>query len=145
MNRIIRISTELKLTVHEYPQEKDGDYLKVLYDLIGNGCDCFEYVKPRRLYTELKIPTYPTEIPGQCVSMLIDERGLLKQGMKPNIIASYLYESDKHQNPIVGNVIFVGECSTDEGIDFCGIDDDTFLMLEKKFNNMIEAAKNIKK
>jgi hypothetical protein len=144
-NKIIRISTESELTIHDFPKKDDGDYLNVLYELIGNDCECFEHVKPRRLYKELNIPKTPTVIAGQCVSMLVDERGLFKQGIKPNIIASYLYESDKHQSPIVGNVIFVGECYTDDGIDFCGIDDNTVSMLEKKFNNMISIVRNIRR
>ena len=44
-----------------------------------------------------------TKIPGQCVSMLIDEEGRLKPNT-PNLIGSYLYKTDEHNQPIVGNV-----------------------------------------
>jgi hypothetical protein len=136
-NKIIMISTELELTVHDYPVEEGYEGLKTLYELIGNGCNSFEHVMPRRLYTELKIPSHATKVPGQCVSMLVDEEGAIKDGMKPNLIGSWLYETDKHNNPIMGNIIFVGERMTDDGVDFCGIDESTFTFLQKAFHDII--------
>lgn len=47
--------------------------------MIGNDCELYEHVMPERLYTDLKMKDRPTKIPGQCVSMLIDEEGRLKQ------------------------------------------------------------------
>lgn len=106
--KLIKISTDLEMTVHEFPTGNNGKQNKVLRELIGNGCDLYEHVMPRRLYTELHQKNRPTKIPGQCVSMLVDEKGRIKEGMEPNLIGSYLYETEKHGNPIMGNILFVG-------------------------------------
>lgn len=143
MMKIIKISTDLELTVHEFP---DGTYTQqnqFLCGLIGNNCDTFECVKPVRLYTELHIHDDPTQTPGQCVSMLVDEEGRLKEN-EPNLIGSYLYESDRHKYHIMGNVLFVGEEMTDEGIDFCGIEESVFKVLKQQLNNMILEGKAAK-
>lgn len=90
--KLIKISTDLEMTIHEFPEgrrrdaggvpamshEEQNDYLR---KLIGNHCRIYEHVMPERLYTHLKMTDHPTNIPGQCVSMLIDEEGRLK----PNI------------------------------------------------------------
>ena len=117
--------------------EEQNDYLR---KLIGNHCRIYEHVMPERLYTHLKMTDHPTNIPGQCVSMLIDEEGRLKPNT-PNLIGSYLYKSDVHNQPIVGNVLFVGEEWGDDGIDFCGVEEETFKLLELELNNMIMAMK----
>lgn len=93
--KIIKVSTELEMSVHEFPEGTMREQNKVLYGLIGNGCDLVEHVMPKRLYTELKMPSSPVKEPGKCVSMLIDEEGRLKPN-KANLIGSYLYEVDKH-------------------------------------------------
>ncbi len=141
--KLIRISTDLELTVHEFPA---GDYTKqnkFLRELIGNHCDIYEHIMPGRLYTDLHMKDHPTKVPGQCVSMLIDEEGLLKEN-EPNLIGSYLYETDRHGHPIMGNILFVGEEWSSDGIDFCGIEDSVFKMLELQLNNMILAMKATK-
>lgn len=89
--KIIKVSTELEMSVHEFPEGTMREQNKVLYGLIGNGCDLVEHVMPKRLYTELKMPSSPVKEPGKCVSMLIDEEGRLKPN-KANLIGSYLYE-----------------------------------------------------
>ncbi len=76
--KIIKVSTELEMSVHEFPEGTMREQNKVLYGLIGNGCDLVEHVMPKRLYTELKMPSSPVKEPGKCVSMLIDEEGRLK-------------------------------------------------------------------
>lgn len=139
--KIIKISTDLEITIHEFPEGNHSQQNEVLRELIGNGCNCYEHVMPRRLYTYLLHKNHPTKIPGQCVSMLIDEEGLLKEEMEPNLIASYLYEADKHNVPIMGNVLFVGEEWTSDGIDFCGIEESVFKVLELQLNNMVYTIK----
>lgn len=142
--RLIKISTELELTIHEFPEGTHEDQNKFLYSLIGNGCDTLEHVMPTRLYRDLHMKNRPTNIPGQCVSMLIDEEGLLKEKAVPNLIGSYLYETDCHGCPIVGNILFVGEEWTGDGIDFCGIEESVFNLLELQLNNMVYAMKATK-
>ena len=127
--KIIKVSTELEMSVHEFPEGTMREQNKALYDLIGNGCDIVEHVMPKRLYTELKMPSTPVKEPGKCVSMLIDEEGRLKPN-KANLIGSYLYEFDKH-----------GEKMGDDGVEFCGISEENFSLLETELKNMITAMK----
>lgn len=141
--KLIKISTDLEMTVHEFPDGSYEQQNKFLRELIGNNCDIYEHVMPRRLYTDLHMKDRPTKIPGQCVSMLIDEESRLKENV-PNLIGSYLYETDKHGCPILGNVLFVGEEWSCDGIDFCGIEDSVFKLLELQLNNMILAMKATK-
>jgi hypothetical protein len=141
--KIIKISTDLELTVYEFPEGTHSQQNKFLCELIGNYCHIFEHVMPRRLYTELHMEDEAGEVPGRCVSMLVDEEGRLKEN-EPNLIGSYLYESDKHKNHIMGNILFVGEELTSEGIDFCGIEESVFNVLEQQLNKMILEGKAAK-
>lgn len=142
--KLIKISTDLEISVHEFPTGTHTEQNKYLRELIGNNCELYEHVMPKRLYTELHQKDHPTKKPGQCVSMLIDEEGLLKEKISPNLIGSYLYETDKHRQPIVGNILFVGEEWTDDGIDFCGIEESVFKVLELQLNNIIYAMRTTK-
>ena len=51
--KIIKVSTELEMSVHEFPEGTMREQNKALYDLIGNGCDIVEHVMPKRLYTRM--------------------------------------------------------------------------------------------
>lgn len=135
-NKLIRISTDLEMTVHEFPEGTYSEQNKVLRELIGNHCDLYESVRPRRLYTEFKMPDGSGK-QRDCVSMLVDEEGLLKENIILNAAASYLYETDQHGCPIAGNVLFVGECWREGGIDFCGIKEETFELLNKELSNLL--------
>ena len=137
---LIKVSAELELTVHEFPEGSYKEQNKILRHLIGNGCSIYDHVMPKRLYTELHMKNCPTGVPGQCVSVLVDEEGRMKKDMGINLIASYLYETDKHRMPIVGNVLFVGEKYTGSGIDFCGIDGEVFKVLKERLDNMRQMA-----
>ena len=142
--KFIRISTDLEVTVHDFP---NGNYDKQNAELrkyIGETCELYERVMPVRLYTRFGQSNRPTKIAGQCVSMLIDEEGLLKKDMEANLVASYLYETDKHGTPIMGNVLFVGEEMTDDGIDFCGIEESVCENLQKQLQNMAYAMLGLK-
>ena len=41
--KIIKVSTELEMSVHEFPEGTMREQNKALYDLIGNGCDIVEH------------------------------------------------------------------------------------------------------
>lgn len=58
---------------------------------------------------------------------------------KANLIGSYLYEFDKHGCPIVGNILFIGEKMGDDGVEFCGICEENFSLLETELKNIITA------
>lgn len=141
--KLIKISTDLELTVYEFPSGNHAEQNEFLRGLIGNHCRIYEHIMPNRLYSDLHMENHPTKVAGQCVSMLIDEEGLLKEN-EPNLIGSYLYETDRHGHPIMGNVLFVGEEWGGDGIDFCGIEDSVFEKLELQLNNMIYTMKATK-
>lgn len=141
--KLIKISTDLELTVHEFPAGSHAEQNKILCNLIGNYCRIYEHIMPNRLYSDLHMKKRPTRVAGQCVSMLADEEGLLKEN-EPNLIGSYLYEADRHGNLIMGNILFVGEEWGDDGIDFCGIADSVFEKLELQLSNMIYTMKATK-
>lgn len=141
--KLIKISTDLELSVHEFPSGSYKEQNQFLRELIGNGCDKYEHVMPVRLYTDLRMVRHPTKADGQCVSMLIDEEGRLKEN-KPNLIGSYLYGTEQHGFPIMGNILFVGEELGEDGIDFCGIEDSVFGLLRLELNKLIFIMKAAK-
>ena len=76
-----------------------------------------------------------------------DENGVLTKKVSKNfrgMTEEYEYKNDEHGNPIMGNILFVGEEWTGDGIDFCGIEEETFKLLELELNNMIYAMKATK-
>lgn len=133
--KIIKISTELEMSVHEFPEGTLGEQREALCNLIGNKCCTLEHVMPRRLYTELKMSNTPSGEPGKCVSMLVDEEGTLKPN-NINLVGCCLYETDKHYQPIVGNILLIGEVVGKDGIEFCGISNEIFPLLKRRLKNM---------
>ena len=145
MNKIIKVSMDLKVTVHDFPEGTMQEQRKQLCSLIGNGCCTIENVKPKRLYTELGHSRQPLYKDSKCISMLVDEEFSFKDDLQPNLIGCYLYETDKHSWPIMGNILFVGNMrAADGGIQFTGIEQETFKQLFSqliKMSVMHEAVK----
>lgn len=139
--KLIKVTTDLQISVHEFPQGTYWEQNRKLKELIGGGCSSYESVKPRRLYTELHHVPYATRIPGECVSMLADEEGWLKDRPVANLAASYLYESDIHGCPIVGNVLFIGEKDTGGEVDFCGLEESVLQTLYGQLEGLVQAIK----
>lgn len=142
MMRIIKISTDLEMQVFEYPEGDLSAQMQALQDLVGNGCDYVERVRPRRLYTMLGVPRVVTTNPGECATMIVDEDGLLRN-LPVNAVGSWLYETDRHGSPIVGNIVIVGEIYVGTGIKFCGISDDLFERLYPKLQQIIEKVREM--
>lgn len=107
---ILRVTTDLTIECFDYPKGSAQKQNKFLVDMIGDGCEYYEVVRPVRLYEGWNMDN---------VVMLVDEEGLLK-GKSFNSVGSYLYEYDVHGSPIVGNVVFVG--MTDDKTDICDLD-----------------------
>lgn len=135
--RIIKISTDNVISVHEYPEKDD---LKTLCSLIGNYCSMVEYVKPRRLYSDLGALATVSNVPGEAVALLVDEEGLLKENAV-NDVASFLYGTDKHNQPIVGDILVIGAKWEGGGVSFCGIEDSQFETLYPRLKELAEKAK----
>ena len=139
MKKLVRVSTDLQVTIHDYPEGSYQIQNKALRKLIGNDCDLYESVSPKRLYSRVKIGK-KMEKEGHRMVMLVDEEGLLKS-LESNILGSWLYETDKHGYPIAGNILFVGTKYTGMGIDFCGISEDAAESLKKEFEEQIAKGK----
>lgn len=143
MGKIIKVSIDLEVTVHDFPEGALTEQNKKLYELIGNGCNMIENVMPKRLYRELGHTTTVLKENSKCVSMLVDEEFLFRNGSRPNLIGCYLYETDKHRSPIMGNILFVGNAYIGDGIEFTGIELETFETLYAQLKNMAMAFKRM--
>lgn len=135
---ILRLSSDGKLHKYGYPVGDISTQNERFREYIGNGCDIYERVHPKRLYTEFNCSGVPDrKRPGIAISMLVDEEGRLKDN-EINVLASYLYGADIHGQPIVGNVLFVGEkYDEDRELCFCSIDEYEAELLTSKLKMMI--------
>ena len=114
--KLIRVTTENKIDMFEFPTGTIQEQNEKLRELIGQDCELLEVVKPRGLYDHIRCSADPES--GNAVCMLVDEEGLLKD-LKYNYIGSLFYD---RWLIIAGNVLFVGmERGMDGGIDICGI------------------------
>ena len=105
--KLIKITPTGEVSLASY----DGkDILKTLRHLID--AYTIEHVRQKRLYN----------FASQKTCMMVDEEGLLK-GLEPNPIGSFLYESDIHGWPIVGNIVIAWEDTVDGEYDITGIPD----------------------
>lgn len=134
--KLIKITTENQISVHDFPEGSFMERNMALRDHIGPKCELYERVMPKRLYKEL----HGSSKRGNCVSMLVDEDGHYHD-LPENLVASWLYESDKHGYPILGNVLIVGEKWEGSGIIFCGIPGDQFDLLFPQLRKLTEEAR----
>lgn len=139
--KIIRIATNNEITVHEFPEGSFSEQNMELMRLIGPECDLLEIVHPRRLYQELGASNQIGSQPGSSVSMLVDEEGFYHHPAI-NPIGSYLYETARHGQPIVGNALIIGEHLTEDGAEFCGISEDQFEILYPRLEQLAKRMKN---
>lgn len=140
MGKMILITTDDQVKKLEYPEDL-GSW-KNLIAYIGNKCDLLERVQPNRLYTEIGAGFEIKKVPGSKVSMLVDEEFLYHcDKTKLNKIASYLYETDLHGYPILGNALIIGEKYGNAGIEFCGMSEEQFDLV---FSKLTELGKRFK-
>lgn len=115
---IIKLTADGKLSIPEWSDQHEH-----IIKLIGKKCEIYEHVRPRRLYSVFKCKDTPDrKYLGRCISMLMDEEANYHD-LPINPIASWLYEYDRHGSVIRGNVLFVGEMWTTDGLSFCALDD----------------------
>lgn len=134
---IIKITTDNKITVHEFPEGTFSEQNMELRELIGPECELFKFARPQRLYQELGASDQGGYWPGSGVIMLADEEGSYHD-VKINPVGSYLYESDIHGTPIVGNILIIGEHITEDGAEFSGISEEQFQLLHPKLEKLVE-------
>lgn len=137
--KIIRITTDNNIFVHEFPEGTYTNVGKMLKRYIGPKCEIYEHVRPRRLYTALGASANVSAQEGNSVCMLVDEEGIYHD-LEVNSIASWLYESDIHGHCILGNVLIVGEVYRN-GIDFCGISDNQFELIYPQLEKLVKKAR----
>lgn len=138
--KIIRITTDNEISVHEFPE---GTYTKqneVLGNLIGPKCELIEHVMPQRLYNVIGASNTVGREPGSCANILIDEDGHYHR-LPVNVVGSWMYETDKHGYPILGNILVSGETWTGVGIDFCGLSEEQFNLIYPKLEEIVKKAR----
>ncbi len=138
--KIIRINTDNSVDVLEYPDVRLDKVMDELCEMLGENCEIAEHVMPHRLYDVLKASPKPTINKGEAVSMLVDEDGF-RHMLPINLIGSWLYESDLHGSPIVGNVLIIGEyLKPGIGLEFSGLSNENFHHLYEEFKKLSEKA-----
>lgn len=121
--KIIKVDTDNKTEVLDFPEGTIMEELEALRTMVGPECRLVEHVRPMKLYTVFGAPSNPNRTKSSAVSMLVDEEGILS-GLPLNHLGSWLYGTEEHGHPIVGNVLFVGEYDTGDGYSFCGLSDE---------------------
>lgn len=140
MSKIIRITTDNQISVHEFPEGTHREQNKKLKELIGPECELLEHVMPKRLYNALGASNRVTKEPGSCANILVDEEGYY-HNLSPNLVGCWLYETDKHGYPILGNLLVTGESWGADGIDFCGLSEEQFELLNPKLEELVKKAR----
>lgn len=84
----VTVSTDNTVSIIDIPRNGSPLY-EIIHETVGGW---YENVHPRRL--------------ARKYVMIVNEEGKLLH-LPTNAIASYLYETDKHGEPIVGNVIIL--------------------------------------
>lgn len=143
MSKIIRVSKDLDITVHDFPEGSLSEKSQKLKKLISEDCEMYESVMPKRLYSELGHSNKAENKNSKCVSMLVDDNYLQNTSpdkVCPNLVGSLLYESDKNDWMIYGNILFVGLKNSTNGLEFTGIEPETF---EKLYEQLIIIAREL--
>ena len=138
--KIIRITADNQISTHDFPNGSISEVNRQLYDLIGPKCELMEHVMPKRLYTVLGASNKPGRQLGSCTSILMDEEACYHD-LEVNVVASFLYESDLHGHPIMGDVLVVGEYWGSDGLEFCGMSDDQYNLLYPKLEALTKKAR----
>lgn len=126
---IIKVSIDSRVEIYDFPNGTGHDQNEYFERLIGNGCEMYELVYPKRLYENWGL--------NKAV-MLVDESGALKISNQYNPIGGYLYGTDEHGIPIMGNILLVG--LNQERIDLCDLDNDTFRRLLKNLSILVRIS-----
>lgn len=138
--KIIRITTDNEISTHEFPVERILLVDSQLQDLIGPKCNYMEHIMPQRLYKVLGASNKPNRELGSCTGMLMDEDACYHH-LEVNLVASWLYESDIHGHPIMGNVLIIGEYWENDGVELCGMSDEQYNLLYPQLEELTKEAK----
>lgn len=132
--KLIKISTNLEISIMDFP---DVDWLqqhKAFCSIIGNDCGLYQIIAPKNLYEYFPVTNQATA-DQHAVVMLVDEEGLLKPNPQFNAFASWLYNTSEHGHPIAGNALLVAEEYVDDDYELAGLEEaeaeKLVLMMEK--------------
>lgn len=127
MIRVLKIGTDGTVEAMEVHPKWDSFAHKI-------GCEYIEQVSiMNSKYTMTKKPYV----------MLVDEEGLMKEGYVLNPVASILYDTMKHGNPIVGNALVVGVGPSSEGGRYTDHGDESFTEMAKMLGDLNERLKAV--
>lgn len=118
----VKLSTQLDIEIVE--KRPDQGLLDFCYQNIG--CQYVETVHPRYLQ--------------EPYILMIDEEGRLKDKPMVNFIASYLYGTHEHRQPIVGNALVMKLGMTDEGPDIMPLDEAEARQVEESMMKISDIA-----
>lgn len=114
LQKVVKVCTDGRVSIETV--ESTG--YRILQNLIGGS---IEHVLPRRL--------------PRPYCMLVDEEGLIK-GLPLNFFGSYLYETDIHGQPIVGDILLAKDVEVNLGGDIVGLTDEDITVLQRTFPNL---------
>jgi len=118
----VKLNTQLDIEIVE--KRPDQGLLDFCYQNIG--CQYVETVHPRYLQ--------------EPYILVIDEEGRLKDKPMVNFIASYLYGTHEHRQPIVGNALVMKLGMTDEGPDIMPLDEAEARQVEESMRKISNIA-----
>ena len=118
----VKLNTQLDIEIVE--KMPDQGLLDFCYQNIG--CQYVETVHPRYLQ--------------EPYILMIDEEGRLKDKPMVNFIASYLYGTHEHRQPIVGNALVMKLGMTDEGPDIMPLDEAEARQVEESMRKISDIA-----
>lgn len=111
-------------TKHEI---REVDYDAPNYDVISRAVGgYYEHVCPRRL--------------NRPYCMMVNEEGLLN-ALPLNVLGSYLYETDRHGAPIVGDIIILKEGHYHGEPDIVGLTEEEAKRLRNEFSVLLRSPK----
>lgn len=138
--KIIRITADSEISVHEFPEGTFEEQNEVLRSLIGPKCELIEHVMPKRLYNVIGASNTVGIERGSCANILIDEDGHCHK-LPLNVVGSWMYETDKHGYPILGNILVAGETWAGTGIDFCGLSEEQFNLIYPRLEEIVKKVR----
>ena len=139
--KLIRITTDNEISVHEFPDGSQAEQNETLCKLVGDNCEFLEHVMPVNLYKELGASHCAQKEKGMAVCMLVDEEGHFHGNENVNAVGSFLYGATSHGIPIVGNILIVGEYLTQDGRKICGIAESQFKLIYPQLRKLSQRAK----
>lgn len=114
----VKLGTQLSIDIIE--REPNEPLYTFCYRNIE--CDTIEVVNPKGLEKPFVL--------------VINEEGLLAADPAINFVGSYLYGTQDHHNPIVGEVLIMQEITTNSGIDLAFLTNDQAWMIAGKMKNV---------